>query len=322
MTPFTLNIRGSLVTYSRPVVAGILNVTPDSFYGGSRAFDAADIERRVLTLVSEGADWIDIGACSTRPGAETVDADAECERLQRGMEVLRRITDLPVSVDTFRASVARRAVTDFGCDIVNDISGGLLDAEMFGTVAALGCPYILMHTRGTPADMQTLTDYGDSLTATVLRELQQRVHQATLAGVRDIIIDPGFGFAKTLDQNYELMAHLPDFAIFERPLLVGISRKSMLTRLLGIDTDSALNATTALNTLALTLGAAVLRVHDVAAARQAVAVYDAVGRFVAPGLAAAPWCSPTLNRGNDRNARGVSLYRKPQASGTVKAAPA
>lgn len=271
---FTLNIRARLVTFDRPAVMGILNVTPDSFFSGSRAMSAYDIERRVETMLTQGVDIIDIGACSTRPGAEPVSDDEETARLSRGMEIVRRLApDIPVSVDTFHASVARRAVTTMGCDIVNDVSGGTLDDNMAATVADLHCPYILMHMRGTPATMQTLTEYGDDVTATVISELQRQVRRFEQAGVADIIIDPGFGFAKTVDQNYAVMAGLRRFAIFGRPVLVGISRKSMITKALSIRADEALEATTALNAYALDRGADILRVHDVAAARQAVDIH-------------------------------------------------
>lgn len=271
---FTLNIRARLVTFDRPAVMGILNVTPDSFFSGSRAMSAYDIERRVETMLTQGVDIIDIGACSTRPGAEPVSDDEETARLSRGMEIVRRLApDIPVSVDTFHASVARRAVTTMGCDIVNDVSGGTLDDNMAATVADLHCPYILMHMRGTPTTMQTLTEYGDDVTATVISELQRQVRRFEQAGVADIIIDPGFGFAKTVDQNYAVMAGLRRFAIFGRPVLVGISRKSMITKALSIRADEALEATTALNAYALDRGADILRVHDVAAARQAVDIH-------------------------------------------------
>ena len=271
---FTLNIRARLVTFDRPAVMGILNVTPDSFFSGSRAMSAYDIERRVETMLTQGVDIIDIGACSTRPGAEPVADDEETARLSRGMEIVRRLApDIPVSVDTFHASVARRAVTTMGCDIINDISGGTLDDNMVATVADLHCPYILMHMRGTPTTMQTLTEYGDDVTATVISELQRQVRRFEQAGVADIIIDPGFGFAKTVDQNYAVMAGLRRFAIFGRPVLVGISRKSMITKALSIRADEALEATTALNAYALDRGADILRVHDVAAARQAVDIH-------------------------------------------------
>lgn len=274
-TPFSLNVGGRLVDYSRPAVMGIVNVTPDSFYAGSRTADAEAVGRRVAAMLDEGVDIIDVGAYSSRPGAADVSPEEESERLARGLEALRRVApDAVVSVDTFRASVARKAVSDFGPLIINDISGGALDEAMFETVAELGVPYIMMHMRGTPADMQEHCDY-DNLAADILAELGERLGRLTLMGVNDIIVDPGFGFSKTLAQNYELLESLPLFALFHRPILVGLSRKSMATRLLGIETAEALNATTVLNTLALDRGASILRVHDVAAARQAVDLYMA-----------------------------------------------
>lgn len=278
-TPFSLNIGGRLVDYTRPAVMGIVNVTPDSFYAGSRTTDAEAVERRVAAMLGEGVDIIDVGAYSSRPSAADVSPEEEYERLARGLEVVRRgAPEAVVSVDTFRASVARKAVSDFGPLIINDISGGALDDDMFETVAELGVPYIMMHMRGTPADMQQHCDY-DSLASDILAELGERLGRLTLMGVSDIIVDPGFGFSKTLAQNYELLASLPLFALFHRPLLVGLSRKSMATRLLGIDTADALNATTVLNTLALDRGASILRVHDVAAARQAVDIFTATTDF-------------------------------------------
>lgn len=278
-TPFSLNIGGRLVDYTRPAVMGIVNVTPDSFYAGSRTTDAEAVGRRVTAMLGEGVDIIDVGAYSSRPGAADVSPEEEYERLARGLEVVRRgAPEAVVSVDTFRASVARKAVSDFGPLIINDISGGALDDDMFETVAELGVPYIMMHMRGTPADMQQHCDY-DSLASDILAELGERLGRLTLMGVSDIIVDPGFGFSKTLAQNYELLASLPLFALFHRPLLVGLSRKSMATRLLGIDSADALNATTVLNTLALDRGASILRVHDVAAARQAVDIFTATTDF-------------------------------------------
>lgn len=284
MKPFSLNIRGRLVTYSRPAVMGILNVTPDSFYAGSRAFDDIRIAERVDTLLAERADIIDIGAYSSRPGADDVSVEEEIERLRRGMRILRsKDAEIPVSVDTFRSEVARVAVTELGCDIVNDISGTNLDPEMASTVASLRCPYILMHMRGTPADMQEHTDY-ENVVSDVLSELGDRVQWLALEGVSDVIIDPGFGFSKTLEQNYELMRNLSVFKLFHRPILVGISRKSMLTRLLSISSEEALNATTALNAFALDRGASILRVHDVAAARQLVDVWAALNDTTSHGV--------------------------------------
>lgn len=274
MTPFTLNLRGRLAEYSRPVVMGVLNVTPDSFYSGSRAQTHADITRRARQLVADGADMLDIGAYSSRQGADDVSADEELRRLEAGLSAVREAVgyDIPVSVDTFRADVARRAV-EWGADIINDISGGLLDEGMFETVADLHVPYILMHMRGTPATMQTMTDYTD-VVADVIGELSHKLSRLEELGVADVIIDPGFGFAKTLDQNYRLLSQLDAFAILGRPVLVGMSRKSMLTRLLGIDATEALVPTAIVGALALERGAAILRVHDPREAAQAIAIVE------------------------------------------------
>lgn len=271
--PFSLNLKGRLTKYDHPAVMGILNVTPDSFYAGSRVTGTVELHRRVERMLAQGADIIDVGGYSSRPGADDVSPEEEMARVRRGVEAIRRVSaDIPVSVDTFRADVARHAVLDWGADIVNDISGGAIDSGMFPTVAELKVPYVLMHMRGTPATMQTMTDYED-VTADVVAELSGLMHQLELAGVADIIIDPGFGFAKTLDQNYELMRHLPQMAqLLGKPVLVGISRKSMITKLLSVTADEALPGTVALNTFALLNGASILRVHDVEAAVQAVRI--------------------------------------------------
>ena len=271
--PFSLNIHGRLIEYDRPAVMGIINVTPDSFYAGSRT-KADEIGRRVRSMIDDGADMIDIGAYSSRPGAAEVSEAEEIDRLSEGMAALREAApDVVVSVDTFRASVAKAAIEQMGADIVNDISGGDLDGRMFETVASLRVPYILTHMRGTPADMQTLTEYPDGVTAEVLRDLSVKLRTLRLAGVSDVIVDPGFGFAKTLEQNYRLMADLPMFAeMLDAPVLVGVSRKSMVTRALGVTAKDALNGTTVLNTIALLGGAQILRVHDVKACAEAVRI--------------------------------------------------
>lgn len=269
--PFSLNLHGRLHEFDRPQVAAIINVTPDSFYAGSRAIDEGAIARRVEQIVEEGADMIDIGAYSSRPGAADVTPEEETGRLSRGMRLLRQIApDIPVSVDTFRADVARAAIEEMGADIINDISGGELDNAMFDTVASLGVPYIIMHMRGTPATMSQFTDYPNGVTTEVITSLASKVRQLSLMGISDVIVDPGFGFSKDTVQNYTLLHELGLFSAIERPLLVGISRKSMITRALGISSEDALNGTTVLNTLALLGGASILRVHDVKEARQAV----------------------------------------------------
>lgn len=269
--PFTLNIKGSIRLIERPQIMGIVNATPDSFFPGSRTLSRESIIERTRSLIDQGADMIDIGAYSSRPGAADVSETEELRRLETALGAIRLInTDIPVSVDTFSANVARTAISSLGADIVNDISGGSLDADMLETVASLKCPYILMHMRGTPATMQTLTDY-DDVTADVIKELSTILGRLEALGVSDIIVDPGFGFAKTVEQNYELMRNLETMEnLLGLPLLVGISRKSMLTRPLGIKPDEALNATTVMNVIALSKGASILRVHDVKEARQAL----------------------------------------------------
>lgn len=270
--PYSLNIKGRLVEINRPQVMGILNVTPDSFFTDSRSFDADAISHRVATMVAEGADMIDIGAYSSRSGAGEVSVIEEMQRLERGMAIVRKIApSILVSVDTFRADVARYAVESLGVDMVNDISAGLLDDNMVATVAQLKVPYIAMHMRGTPATMSEMTQY-DNVVADVMRELSQRINEFTLAGINDIIIDPGFGFAKTTEQNYELLQNLELFHELGYPLLVGVSRKSMIYRALGVTPDDALNGTTVVNTIALQAGASILRVHDVKQAVEAVKI--------------------------------------------------
>ena len=272
--PFSLNIKGDLRTYTRPQVMGIVNVTPDSFFEGSRTMDEDAIAVRVSKLITEGADFLDIGAYSSRPGASDISVEEEIERLRVGMRVLRSVSDsIPVSVDTFRAEVARIAVEEFGADIINDISGGDGDTDMASTVADIGVPYILMHMRGTPATMQTMTEYTD-VTAEVLSNLSVKLRKLHLLGIADIIVDPGFGFSKTIEQNFELMRNLNTFSILGVPILVGISRKSMITKTLGITSTDARAPTVALDTIALTKGASFIRVHDVLPAVQSVKLFE------------------------------------------------
>ena len=273
MQPFktySLNLKGRLVTIDRPWVMGIVNVTPDSFYSGSRAMDEQTLTERVHQLLDDGADMLDVGACSTRPGSESVSEQGELERLQWALGIIRRLAPgVFISVDTFRAKVARRCVEEWGADIINDISGGMLDKDMFATVAHLGVPYILMHMRGTPETMSSLTDY-QNVTAEVLERMARRIDELRQMGLADVIADPGFGFAKTVEQNYELLAGLDAFHALDAPLLVGVSRKRMIYTPLHCDADSALNGTTVVNTIALLHGAHILRVHDVKAAAEAV----------------------------------------------------
>lgn len=272
--PFSLNLRGCLRTYDRPQIMGIVNVTPDSFYEGSRTMDEKALASRIAAMIESGADFIDMGGYSSRPGASEVPEEEEVARLRLGMKALRAVdSDIPVSIDTFRADVARRAIEDFGADIINDISGGDLDGRMFETAADLKVPYILMHMRGTPATMQSMTDYTD-VTAEVIASLSEKLRRLRLLGVADVIVDPGFGFGKTLGQNFELMRNLEAFSALGCPVLVGVSRKSMICKSLGITPDETLTGTVALNTIALTRGAAFLRVHDVADAVRTLKLYE------------------------------------------------
>ena len=276
MNHLSINIKGSLRHFHKPWVMGILNVTPDSFFAESRTIETDDIRRRVDDLISQGADIIDIGGYSSRPGAPEVSTDEEYSRLARGLETIRKYhPDTLISVDTFRADVARRCVSDWEADIINDISGGNLDAEMWPTVAELQVPYILMHMRGTPSSMQSLCDYND-VTADVIRDLAFKIDAMHQLGIADIIVDPGFGFAKDINQNYQLMAELDQFKQLNAPLLVGISRKSMIYRPLDITPQTAINGTTVLNTFALLHGANILRVHDVKEAVEAVKIIDLI----------------------------------------------
>lgn len=260
----SLNINGRLLDLSEPQVMGILNVTPDSFYSGSRKQTEDEIESRVRQIIGEGASIIDIGAYSSRPNADDVSPSEEMERLRKGLSVIQRVApNAIVSVDTFRADVAKMCVEEYGVGIVNDISGGMLDKDMFATVAKLGIPYILMHMQGTPQNMQQNPHY-DDVVKEVFMYFAEKVQRLRDLGVKDIILDPGYGFGKTVEHNYELMNHQEELLEFELPLLVGISRKSMIYKALGITADEALNGTSVLNTISLLKGANILRVHDVA----------------------------------------------------------
>lgn len=265
----TLNLRGKLYSLCEPKIMGILNVTPDSFYAESRTSDEEHIAARVQQLMDDGADMVDIGGYSSRPGADDVSPEEEMNRLRRGLRVVRRLyPEVPISVDTFRADVARMCVEEEGADIINDISGGMMDRQMFRTVARLGVPYILMHMQGTPDTMQQAPHY-DNLRREVMLYFAERIDRLCQMGAKDIIVDPGFGFGKTLEHNYELFHHLDDFNLFNLPLLVGISRKSMIYKLLGGTPQTSLNGTTVLNTIALMKGVHILRVHDVKEAVEA-----------------------------------------------------
>ena len=271
---YTINAGGRLLDLQTPVVMGILNATPDSFYAGSRTQTEAEIAARVHQIVDEGAGIIDVGAYSSRPGADDVPAEEEARRLRHALDIVRReAPDAIISVDTFRADVAKMCIEEGGAHIINDISGGTLDKNMFRTVARLRVPYILMHIQGEPHTMQQAPHY-DNLEQEVFLFLSQRVDQLHQLGVADIILDPGFGFGKTLAHNYELMNRLEDFREFDLPLLVGISRKSMIYKLLGTTPAEALGGTITLNTIALMKGAHILRVHDVRAAVETVRIVE------------------------------------------------
>lgn len=262
-TVASINVGGRLITFDTPKVMGIVNVTPDSFYAGSRVAESADISERVRSMLAEGADILDIGGYSSRPGADEVSPEEEYARLARGLEAIRKVKeDALVSVDTFRADVARRCVEEWHVGIINDIAGGDLDPEMWDVVADLGVPYILMHMRGNPQTMGSLTDYKD-VTAETVSALAEKTALLRQKGVRDIVIDPGFGFAKTVEQNYQLLSDLKEFKIMGAPVLAGLSRKTMIWKPLDITPDNAANGTTVLNTIALLNGADILRVHDV-----------------------------------------------------------
>ena len=270
----SLNVNGRLLDLSTPQVMGILNVTPDSFYAGSRSRTEAEIAARACQILDEGASIIDIGAYSSRPNAEHISPEEEMQRLRTGLEILNRNhPDAIISVDTFRAEVARQCVEEYGAAIINDISAGEMDEQMFPTVARLNVPYIMMHMQGTPQNMQKEPHY-ENLLKEVFMYFARKVRQLRDLGMKEIILDPGFGFGKTLEHNYELMAHLEEFGIFELPLLVGVSRKSMIYRLFGATPQEALNGTTVLDTVALMKGADILRVHDVREAVEAVRLIE------------------------------------------------
>ena len=271
-----INVNGSLLDLSGPCVMGILNITPDSFYAGSRMQTEAEIAARAQQILDEGARIIDIGAYSSRPNAENVSPREEMERLRMGLEILRKTQPgAVISVDTFRADVARMCVEEYGVAIINDIAAGEMDADMFRTVVELNVPYIMMHMQGTPRNMQQHPHY-DNLLKEVFLYFAQKVQQLRDLGMKDIILDPGFGFGKTVEHNYELLAHLEEFRVFELPLLVGISRKSMIYRLLGNTPQDALNGTTVLDTICLLKGADILRVHDVREAVETVKIVEAM----------------------------------------------
>lgn len=270
----SININGQLLQLDRPLVMAIINCTPDSFYHGSRCQTDDALLRTAQTAIEQGAAILDIGAYSTRPDATPVSSEEEWQRLSHALQIIRRkFPQTAISVDTFRADIARQSVQEYNANIINDIAAGELDKNMFATVAELQVPYIMMHMRGTPQTMQQLTAYGNMMQE-ITDYFQQKVYQLRRLGVKDIIIDPGFGFAKTLEQNYELLRKMRYLQIIDCPILVGLSRKSMIYRLLQCSPQDALNGTTAAHMLALQSGANILRVHDVRPAMEAIRIYQ------------------------------------------------
>ena len=273
MKSLHLKLNNRLVDLSTPLVMGIVNVTPDSFFKGNRFMSDKSILNCVERMLEDGVDIIDIGGYSTHPGAEFISQDEEIKRVSEGIEViLKKFPNVVISIDTFRSSVVRQVVENFPVAMINDIGGGTLDDLMFETIADLDVVYTLMHTRGNPQVMQSNTHY-ENVVSEVLFFLEKRLAQLRLLGVTDVIVDPGFGFAKTMEQNYQLLAKLHYFKELNVPIMVGLSRKSMLYNLLKTDASGALNATTAANMMALMGGASVLRVHDVKEAKQAVSIF-------------------------------------------------
>ena len=265
----TINCKGRLIDVGMPKVMGILNVTPDSFYDGGKYISDADMLLQVETMFSDGADFIDVGAYSSKPGAELVSEIEEMNRIIPVVNlIIKNFPDAILSVDTFRSTVARACI-ETGAAIINDISAGSMDAKMMETIAQLKVPYIMMHMRGNPQTMQTMTDYGD-IVKEMMFYFSEKINLARSFGINDLIVDPGFGFAKTLDQNYEVLQKMELLQMLELPILVGISRKSMVYKPLGTSASEALNGTTVLNTIALGKGASILRVHDVTQAVECV----------------------------------------------------
>ena len=269
----SINIRGRLMLLDKPLVMGILNITDDSFFDGSRVASPGELVSRAKAMVDAGAAILDVGACSTRPGATLVEQEVELERLHAALEVLdRELPDAVVSIDTFRAAVVRECAASHNVSIINDVSGFEWDADMFNAVVECRLPYILTHSVGFAGEV---VEYADFMPQ-VLQRLAEKMWRLRQAGVSDIIVDPGFGFGKSVEQNYRMLASLRDFEMLDAPLLVGLSRKSMITRLLGIEPSEALAATTALNLVAVRGGANILRVHDVKEAVQAVELAQAM----------------------------------------------
>jgi dihydropteroate synthase len=272
----SINLGGKLIDFSEPVVMGIINVTPDSFYDGGKLTDEKVLLSWVEKMIKEGVSFIDVGAISTKPGAKLVSTKTELERLLPAIHAIRKnFPEIPLSIDTFRSWVAVRVIDEIGPIIVNDISGGTLDSKMFETIGKMNVPYVLTHIQGTPQNMQE-EPYYDDVVKDISSWLSERVKKLTKYGVKDIIIDPGFGFGKNIQHNYDLLNRLDSFKVFQLPVMVGLSRKSMLWKWLGIKPEEALNGTTVANTMALLGGADILRVHDVKEAAEAIEILKAL----------------------------------------------
>ena len=266
----TINCRGELLDLSMPKVMGILNITPDSFFDGGKYFSEKDLLLQVEEMITAGCDIFDVGAYSSRPGADKVSESEEMNRLSVALRVIRKeFLNIIISVDTFRSEIAKNVVNDFDVDIINDISAGELDAKMFNTIAEIKVPYIMMHMQGTPDNMQNNPHY-ENVVKDIMMFFSKKNDELKKVGVNDVIIDPGFGFGKTVDHNYQLLKYLDDFKIFELPILVGVSRKSMICKVLNVKPSEALNGTSVLHTLAILGGANILRVHDVKEAKEAI----------------------------------------------------
>jgi len=266
----TINVRGQIIDLSVPRVMGVLNITPDSFYKGSRLGNETEILNRASEMLQSGADILDVGGYSSRPGADDITEKAELERVSGALSILRReFPSAILSLDTYRSSIADIGIREYGVDIINDISGGSLDNEMFGIIAEHNVPYVIMHMKGNPQNMQNNPVYEDIMTE-IIKWFSEKKQELVLRGVKDIIIDPGFGFGKTVEHNFILLNNLEHFSILDLPVLAGLSRKSMIWKTLGIRPEESLNGTTVLNTIALMKGISILRVHDVAEAVEAV----------------------------------------------------
>ncbi len=271
-SPFTLQVGGKLISAEKPMIMGILNLTPDSFYTVSRTSEEAIIERARL-MIDQGADILDIGGQSTRPGAERISSEEEWSRVELGLVAIRKaFPEILISIDTFYASVAEKAVQQ-GANIINDVSAGSIDPGMFETAGRLRAPYVLMHMQGEPQSMQNSPSYSN-VVQDIIFFFSQKINELRKAGVKDILLDPGFGFGKTIDHNYSILSKLEEFKILECPLLIGMSRKKMIQSATGTDAENALSGTIAANTIALLNGASILRVHDVQAAKDAISIVN------------------------------------------------